>query len=637
MQKTIGIYGGSFNPIHDGHIAMADTAYFNIGLDEVWLMPSPQNPLKLITGMASFEDRYAMCELAAKGRDWLKVTDFEQRNHSNNRSNQTLFTLRALSKENPDCRFVWLMGADNLEQLPQWFGWKQLVQEYAMGIFDRSDQCKDILSTTAGKYLANSLQDDSHHIKQSIGWTILEGHDVGISSTLIRSELSHGINPAGVNPYVLEYIRKHKLYQEASWYVPDIQIDNITSFQAKTGLVPTLYDEKNIYSEFMGNAIEDCDALIKFTGETIRDVVALRPERAALHSLIVELSLNYRIDNYEQLQDKTQALYQAVILPQIHAAQSTFEEIERDAEQIAEGLTRDNTDHVLEQRMAKVASHAEWQSLPPSEQKRIQQILTINTILRSKVDKAVDDLVSNALSDENVRYAYGLRELDTHAPEDRKTFLVAGGPAVGKNRVVQSLARGDLPIPAFDLADVCKINPDFYKEIILSSHGLGPYMPYYGSLTHEESFLISDKIYLAWQRAAQSGLAPNLLADAARPHPWIMDVLESGGGAVHVFVATCDIDRALERNYNRGLETGRFMPTQKLLTFHQSVYPMLMQAINEHQPHVFLLDTNSDAPAVAAIWGPGKNLIVRLPRTLENFSRTNKLNPKAVNDLQLGP
>ena len=100
--RQIGIFGGSFNPIQTADIAMAKMAHAQLGLDKVWLMPTIQNPLKLVTGMESFQDRYQMCRLAIEGHDeWLEVTDFEGIINEN----RTIHVLRALKTAHPDCRF----------------------------------------------------------------------------------------------------------------------------------------------------------------------------------------------------------------------------------------------------------------------------------------------------------------------------------------------------------------------------------------------------------------------------------------------------------------------------------------------------------------------------------------------------
>ena len=197
------------------------------------------------------------------------------------------------------------------------------------------------------------------------------------------------------------------------------------------------------------------------------------------------------------------------------------------------------------------------------------------------------------------------------------------------------MTQGTLGIAPIVLEEFSKNNPDFYKEILLSPQGLGPYMPYYGSLTHQESFLISDKIYLAWQKMAAAGHAPNFLLDTARPHPWLMAVLASAKSPIHILMVTCDVEKALERSYIRGLETKRFMPTKTLLTFHQSELDMLVEAIEKYNLHVSLIDTNDALPVVAATMNFDRKFDIHHHATWENFLKSKNINVNAVNASEL--
>ena len=105
-----GIFGGSFNPIHNGHISLAQQLKEKAGLDEVWLMVSPQNPLKKAEDLLDDEIRMAMVRLALEGVEGIVASDFEMHLP---KPSYTWNTLQALSKDYPDREFVLLMGGDN--------------------------------------------------------------------------------------------------------------------------------------------------------------------------------------------------------------------------------------------------------------------------------------------------------------------------------------------------------------------------------------------------------------------------------------------------------------------------------------------------------------------------------------------
>jgi nicotinate-nucleotide adenylyltransferase len=132
VRRKIGLLGGSFNPAHQGHRAISLQALKQLRLDQVWWLVSPQNPLKASSGMADFEDRLAGARAIAAGHPRLVVTDLEQRLGTR----YSIDTVRWLKRK---CRahFVWLIGADNLAQLPYWRGWRRLVELVPIAVVDR--------------------------------------------------------------------------------------------------------------------------------------------------------------------------------------------------------------------------------------------------------------------------------------------------------------------------------------------------------------------------------------------------------------------------------------------------------------------------------------------------------------------
>jgi nicotinate-nucleotide adenylyltransferase len=119
----IGLLGGSFNPAHEGHLYVGEVALRRLGLDYVWWLVAPQNPLKPVADMAPLKKRLAAARALA-GRDpHLIVTDIER----NLGTCYTIDTLRALTRRFPGVRFVWLMGSDNLEQFHRWRRWEEIA------------------------------------------------------------------------------------------------------------------------------------------------------------------------------------------------------------------------------------------------------------------------------------------------------------------------------------------------------------------------------------------------------------------------------------------------------------------------------------------------------------------------------
>ena len=130
--QRIGLLGGSFNPAHDGHVELTELALAKLGLDVVWWLVTPQNPLKPADGMAPLAERMAGARQAARGLP-IVVTDIETQLGTR----YTADTLAALCRHFPDARFVWLMGADNLVQVHRWHGWSKIFHTVPVAVFAR--------------------------------------------------------------------------------------------------------------------------------------------------------------------------------------------------------------------------------------------------------------------------------------------------------------------------------------------------------------------------------------------------------------------------------------------------------------------------------------------------------------------
>jgi len=151
QRRRIGLLGGSFNPAHAGHRHISLVALHRLGLDEVWWLVSPQNPLKPSKGMAPLADRLAQATKTAD-HPHIRVSDIERRL----RTRYTADTLPALVRSHPDCAFVWLMGADNLAQLPAWRRWDSIVRTVPIAVFPRAPYSLRALAGRAAQRFARA-------------------------------------------------------------------------------------------------------------------------------------------------------------------------------------------------------------------------------------------------------------------------------------------------------------------------------------------------------------------------------------------------------------------------------------------------------------------------------------------------
>lgn len=128
---VIGLLGGSFDPAHAGHVHITSEAMKRFGLDRVWWLVSPGNPLKT-KGPRPMEERIAHAR-AVMHHPRVTITDLEARMGTR----YTAATLRALHKRYPGVRFVWLMGADNLVQFHRWDDWRWIMKNVPVGVLAR--------------------------------------------------------------------------------------------------------------------------------------------------------------------------------------------------------------------------------------------------------------------------------------------------------------------------------------------------------------------------------------------------------------------------------------------------------------------------------------------------------------------
>jgi nicotinate-nucleotide adenylyltransferase len=185
--RRIGILGGSFNPAHAGHRDISVAALAYLGLDEVWWMVAPQNPLKPVIGMAPFEERLAAAAKVAR-HPRIRVTDIEARLGTR----YTADTLRRLLQSHRDCHFVWLMGADNLAQIAEWKDWQQIFHLLPIAVFDRPTYTYRALAARAARrFQAFRCREQAAArlaITPAPAWTFMHHRLNPISATEIRAK-----------------------------------------------------------------------------------------------------------------------------------------------------------------------------------------------------------------------------------------------------------------------------------------------------------------------------------------------------------------------------------------------------------------------------------------------------------------
>ena len=149
MARLIGLLGGSFNPAHRAHRAMSLAAMEALGLDEVWWLVSPGNPLKDKTrDMAPYAARLASAKAMAR-RSRIKVSDFELQSGTR----YTVDTLRLIIQRWPRHRFIWLMGEDTVAQFHQWKHWRALAQMVPIAVISRPGYDDDARAARAMGWL----------------------------------------------------------------------------------------------------------------------------------------------------------------------------------------------------------------------------------------------------------------------------------------------------------------------------------------------------------------------------------------------------------------------------------------------------------------------------------------------------
>lgn len=189
---NIGVFSGSFNPIHVGHLMLANYIVEYTEIDEVWFLVSPHNPLKLVDELLDEKNRFHMVELALKKYDKLKASDFE---FSLPKPSYTINTLAALKNKYTEHEFSLIIGADNWTDFDSWKEYDKILENYKIKVYPRLGE-----RITIPKKMKQMVE-------------ALDSPIVEVSSTFIREGIEEGKDMRAFLPEgVFEYIKEEKLY-----------------------------------------------------------------------------------------------------------------------------------------------------------------------------------------------------------------------------------------------------------------------------------------------------------------------------------------------------------------------------------------------------------------------------------------
>lgn len=203
-KRKIVLFGGTFDPIHLGHTAVAAVAAENIGAEKVFFIPAKHSPLKAFFPKVNDEDRAAMITLAITDYKNFQLSDYELKKPHPSYSLETVRKFQ--SDYGSETEIYWLIGADSVEDLPLWYKTDELIDECNVSVMYRAG-CKlpDFTQFTAiwGPARVEKLQRN-----------IIQTPLIDISSTKIRERLAAGLEVTEMlHPLVIEHIRQHGLYR----------------------------------------------------------------------------------------------------------------------------------------------------------------------------------------------------------------------------------------------------------------------------------------------------------------------------------------------------------------------------------------------------------------------------------------
>lgn len=187
--KKIALFGGSFDPVHKGHISLVEEAIKTFSLDHCLVLPCKQSPHKDHAPLASDEERMKMCEMAFSHLDKVNVSDLEIRREDS--PSYSWMTVENIRLKYPEASLYWIMGTDQWDALEKWSRYEYLINQLSFIIVERQARVSE-----KEKVRFSPLKFNSPH-----------------SSTRIRKALLEGEQPVGLAPSILAYIEENNLYR----------------------------------------------------------------------------------------------------------------------------------------------------------------------------------------------------------------------------------------------------------------------------------------------------------------------------------------------------------------------------------------------------------------------------------------
>lgn len=197
--KKIGLFFGSFNPIHIGHLILANYILENSDMDELWFVVSPQNPFKDKKSLLADHNRLDMVQLAVKNYPKMRASNVE---FSLPKPSYTIDTLTYLKEKYPNYSFALIMGEDNLDSLPKWKNAEKLMSDYQIIVYPRIFEGGTSTSLSVSK------------IKNQENINIINAPIIELSATEIRKMIKEGKNVRPMlPPEVFEYLDGSSFYK----------------------------------------------------------------------------------------------------------------------------------------------------------------------------------------------------------------------------------------------------------------------------------------------------------------------------------------------------------------------------------------------------------------------------------------
>ena len=210
--RKVGIFGGTFDPVHDGHLRLAEFVLAGELVEHILFLPAAQPPHKM-AATALFSHRVNMLETVVAEQPAMTVSLLESRRHG---PSYTVDSLKALQCELPAARLFFLLGADSLLELHLWYRFTEIFSLADLIVVARSGLDDELCFQAIRALPAHFSPDSECRVwtrEDGAGIWYLSGFSSPVSSSHIRRQLASGKHPHGVDPAVLTYIQAHNLYR----------------------------------------------------------------------------------------------------------------------------------------------------------------------------------------------------------------------------------------------------------------------------------------------------------------------------------------------------------------------------------------------------------------------------------------